>query len=122
MTQWVGWLGPVLAYKPAVVVISLGGNDFEGDAEQFRSAIGELVTRLRGGGARVLWVHPLSLPYPDRTGVRQMWKDAVGDDWFRSEHLEYKRAKDRVHTTYINYRDWALRIWPWVVAKSRESR
>jgi len=120
VTQWVAWIGPVLAYKPAVVVVSLGGNDFQGDADQFHAAIGELVTRLRGGGARVLWVQPLSLPYPDRTGVGQMWKDAVGDDWFRSEHLEYKRAKDKIHTSYVNYRDWALKLWPWVVLKSRE--
>lgn len=120
-SQWVRWIGPVIAYKPVVVVISLGGNDFQGDAELFRTAIDEMVTRLRGGGARVLWVEPLSLPYPDQTGVRQMWKDAVGEDWFRSEHLEYGRAKDGVHTSYLNYRDWAERIWPWVVLKSREA-
>jgi len=120
VTQWVAWIGPVIAYKPVVVVVSLGGNDFQGDTDQFRTDINELVIRLRAGGAKVLWVEPLSLPYPDRTGVRQMWKDAVGDDWFRSEHLEYKRAKDKIHTSYANYRDWAKKLWPWVVLKTYE--
>ncbi len=123
-TQWVreDWIEPVLKGNPDVVIISLGGNDFlRQDIDTVREAIDGIAARVRGSGARLLWVEPLSLPYPDRIGVRGMWRRVAGNDWFRSEHLYYRRASDRVHISYDNYRDWARRIWPWLVRRTQEA-
>ena len=119
--QWAQdeWLDPVLEEGADVVMVSLGGNDFQrGDADVVAASIRTITSRIRASGARLLWIEPLSLPYSDKVGVRAMWRKAAGADWFRSKHLEYGRAKDRVHTTWDNYGDWAGRIWPWFVART----
>ena len=124
-TQWVreDWIGPVLKEDPDVVMVSLGGNDFlRQDADVIREAVNGIVARVRRSGARLFWMEPLSLPYPDKAGVREMWRKATGDDWFRSEHLHYGRAPDRIHISYDNYRDWAQKIWPWLICKMRKAK
>ena len=123
VTQWIRdtWIGPVLDAKPEVVIISLGGNDFQRlDTDVVLGAVDTLVARIQSAGARVLWVEPLSLPYRDLAGVRPKWKAVMGDDWFPSEHLEYKRYSDKVHTLYSNYREWAKLIWPWLVKRTHD--
>lgn len=122
VTQWAreDWIGPALATSQAnVVLISLGGNDFQrNDVESVRSSIDKLLARIRAAGARPLWVEPLSLPFADKIGVRQMWKSAMGSDWFPSEHLQLDRAPDGIHLGGAGYKTWAQEIWPWMAGKT----
>lgn len=125
-TQWVrdDWIGPVLRVKkPQVVLVSLGGNDFQhGNKPVLQEAVDSLIAQIHAAGARLLWIEPLRLPYRDLVGARAMWKTAVGGDFFPGEELIFKRTPDGVHTSYSNYRRWAKLIWPWLVDKTHESQ
>jgi hypothetical protein len=114
------WIGPTLAQNPSVVLISLGGNDFFKDPETLRQAIDKLVDRIRAAGARPMWIEPHHLPMKEQSGVRQLWKDKMGADWFASWGLPYKKAGDNVHLFPSGYKAWAAEIWPWMSTKTHE--
>jgi lysophospholipase L1-like esterase len=121
--QWVGdseWLTDLRAWQPTVVLISLGGNDFQRQpVSQVHAAIEQLVSTLRSDGALVLWVEPLSLPFADTSGIRDAWKAAVGRaDSYPSLTFEYPRAQDGVHLMPSGYEDWAGKIWRWMSGRT----
>jgi lysophospholipase L1-like esterase len=122
VTQWQheSWIGPVLSQNPSVVLISLGGNDFFKDPATLQQAIDKLVDRIRLSGARAMWIEPHRLPMKEQSGVRQLWKDKVGADWFPSWDLPYKKAPDSIHLFPSGYQAWAREIWPWMSAKTYE--
>lgn len=104
---------------PTVVLISLGGNDFQrSDPEKVRGAIDTLVDRIMAQGARPLWISPPSMPFSDRIGVREMWRSALrrhpGAAWFATEELQIGRAPDQIHPTAAGYRELAQLIWEWM--------
>lgn len=111
---------PVLAaYKPQVVLISLGTNDFQYGAAakpKVRDAINALVSKIKDSGATPVWIDPVSMPFEDTAGVRESWK-ASGVPFFDSSGLVYKRSKDGVHLTQDGYQDWASKIWSWLLSQ-----
>ena len=116
VTQWTGpRLDAALAFNPSVVLVSLGGNDFgRGDPLNVQSSIGKLAARVRASGARLLWIAPVSLPFPDKTQTRATWLATVGGDFYPSENDTYPRAADRIHLFPSGYRDWASKVWRWM--------
>lgn len=116
--QWTGqssWLQEARAFHPTVVLVSLGGNDFQrGPVNDVHAAIEQLVARLRADVARVLWIEPLELPFADTSGIREAWRSAVGNDRYRSLEIDYPRAEDGVHLMPSGYEDWAGKIWRWM--------
>lgn len=113
------WLAPVLATSPTVVLISLGGNDFQrGNAETMRQAIETIVTKIRAAGARPAWIEPLELPFEDKLGVKQMWQAAVKGDFFPAAGIDYPRAPDGIHLFPAGYEDWATKIWRWMSVRT----
>jgi lysophospholipase L1-like esterase len=122
VVQWQqsGWIEPVLAHKPAVVLISLGGNDFSRDSAMLKKAIDSVVDRIRFSGAKPLWIEPNKLPMAEQSGVRQLWKDKMGRDWFPSWELPLEKAGDGIHLYPSGYKAWAAEIWPWMSAKTHE--
>jgi hypothetical protein len=106
-------------FDPNVVLISLGGNDMQRSPAQLKKAIDSLVAKIRGVGARALWIAPLTVPVKDTSGVREIWKKAVGDDWYDSEKLEIPRGSDGIHLAPSGYRYWAEQIWPWMATRTQ---
>jgi len=116
VTQWVrdAWLGPNLAWHPTLVLVSLGGNDFQrSDPQAVSDAIKILVAKIRLAGADPVWIDPLPLPFADKLGVRDMWK-ATGIPYFNGEAIDYPRAPDNIHLQPSGYQDWAGKIWSWL--------
>lgn len=126
VTEWAhdSWLVPQLERaKPTTVMVSLGGNDFRRfDPERVSDGIDRLVGKIRASGARLLWISPPTMPFPDRVGARAMWQQAlgttVGGDWYPTEQLDIPRQEDRVHPTIAGYQDLAETLWTWMSAQA----
>jgi lysophospholipase L1-like esterase len=122
VTEWVqpSWLKAQLQRaKPTVVMVSLGGNDFvRNDPEKVERAIASFVSTVKDSGARLLWISPPTMPFPDKVGARTMWQTAIdGDvnvDWYPTETLEIERVADRVHPTIPEYDALAGKLWQWM--------
>lgn len=122
VTQWVqpSWLKAQLhRAKPTIVMVSLGGNDFvRNDPQNVQRAIDGFVKTVDESGARLLWISPPTMPFPDKVGARTMWQTAidgeVGVDWFATEQLEIERVSDRVHPTIAEYDVLAGKLWTWM--------
>lgn len=118
--QWANdsWLGDLLkSFKPTVVLISLGTNDFlygEAAKPKVKQSVNEIVRKIRSAGAVPVWIEPVSMPFDDTAGVKDSWKSA-GIPYFSSRWLSYKRTADGIHLTQDGYRDWATRIWGWLL-------
>ncbi len=112
------WIGHVLkTYKPNVVLISLGTNDFSyGEAGKLKvkEAVRLLVKKIKASGATPVWIEPVSMPFDDTAGVKESWKE-TGIPFFGSRWLSYKRAPDGIHLTQEGYQDWATKIWTWLL-------
>jgi lysophospholipase L1-like esterase len=122
VVQWQNesWIGQTLSQKPTVVLISLGGNDFFRDPAALKGAIDKLVDRIRFSGAKPLWIEPNKLPLSEQSGVRQLWKNKMGRDWFASWDLPFEKAGDGIHLYPDGYKSWAEKIWPWASGKTHE--
>jgi lysophospholipase L1-like esterase len=117
VTQWAqdSWLLPALAsIYPTVVLVSLGANDFlRTDPANVSAGITALVSQLHAAGVRVLWIAPITEPFPDKIGVGAMWQASV-EDWYDSTKLEIPRYGDGTHATPAGYKTWAGELWPWM--------
>jgi lysophospholipase L1-like esterase len=128
VTQWAhdSWLQPQLDRAQAnVVVVSLGGNDFQRfDDENVRAGIDQFVAKVRSSGAKLRWISPPTMPFSDRVGVRDMWKQKIdgsaGIDWYPTEELVIPRAPDRVHPTIKGYKTLGKMLWQWVANAERK--
>lgn len=111
--QWDGkLLDPELAFGPTVAVISLGTNDMKMlDPVKSQSGhVASLIQKLRDAGARVAWVLPPPMPFPDK-GVREMIAAAGPDLVVHAEVLDLPRAGDQIHMTPQGYQQFADAVW-----------
>ena len=119
VTEWASdsWLRPALGLltpPPNVALVSLGANDFQrNDPANVKAGVTTLVGKLRAAGCRVLWIAPLTEPFPDDVGALAMWREAVGSDWFDSTKVDIPRTGDGIHSTPAGYAAWAEQIWMW---------
>lgn len=118
------WLAPTLATGPRFVLISLGGNDFQmGNPAALKAAVETIVSKIRAVGATPLWIEPLNLPFEDKVGARDMWKQAVGEGhWLSSEGVDFPRASDKIHLFPDGYERWAKIVWRWASRVAHEQR
>lgn len=118
---WKNHIGPVLAqYKPKVVVLSLGGNDFQfQDPALTRAGINTIVSSVRAAGATLVWLEPTIMPMPDNGGVRKMWQEMVDEGlvtkfpWLSLEPLP--RVSDNIHLTTAGYKTSTDAIGKWLL-------
>lgn len=114
--QWAKqpWLSQVIALlRPTLILVSLGTNDMllqEPSVEKL--ALAQLTDTLRRSGARIAWVAPPKMPFPDR-GVRSMI-DKTGLSVFSSDALVIPRGPDGIHPTAGGYAGWAGALWAWL--------
>lgn len=117
VTEWTGpRLSTALSRRPHVVLVSLGGNDFQrADTEHVRAAVALLAERVRGAGARLVWIGPPTMPFADAAGVREMWRAVVpaADRW-DLEGAAIARAPDEIHPTASEYERLAGELWRWL--------
>jgi len=126
VTEWGqdAWLGAQLErVRPTIVVMSMGGNDFQRfDPERVKAAIERVVARVEASGARFLWISPPTMPFDDRIDVRGMWSKTLSRHpaaaIFPTHTLTIPRVEDRVHPTQSANRDLARRLWLWIVRQS----
>lgn len=122
VTQWAKdqRLVPVLALHPTAVLVSLGANDFgRNDQANVFASINALVTKVRAAGARILWIEPLTMPFPDKLGVVPAWKASVGEDYYPGSQLDIPRAGDKIHPTPAGYATFAEKVWRWAAGRLR---
>ena len=120
VVQWVqdSWLQPVLDHNPSIVLVSLGANDFgRNDRDNVAASIRTLVGKVRAAKARLIWIEPLTMPFPDKIGVVEAWKAVVGDDWYPSYDLYIPRSPDHIHPTGAGYATFADKVWHFMANK-----
>lgn len=114
--QWArdGWIGSALAaFRPTLVLISLGANDFKGSPashQAVRAAASKIVEGIKSVGAEAVWIDPLRMPFDDTANARGAWR-ASGAKVFDSSQLDFKRAPDGIHLSPAGYQGWAEQIW-----------
>lgn len=122
VTEWDqdAWLGQQLRRaQPTVVIMSMGGNDFQRlDAERVKPAIERVIARVEASGAQFLWISPPTMPFADRIDVRGMWADTLADHattaTFPAHELDIPRVADRVHPTRTANHQLARQLWTWM--------
>lgn len=102
-----------------VVLVSLGGNDFQhGDPSAVDAAIGDLLARIASAGAAVRWIAPPTLPFDDTAGARALWRHWLGRDpwtgYYPTDEVRYPVAPDGIHPTARGYAELAAAIWRWL--------
>lgn len=110
--QWASqpWLAGDLTLAPTFVLVSLGTNDMKlFDPALETPFLKALVAKLRATGARLVWILPPVMPFPDK-GVLAMIA-ATGMPLFHSEALVLPRGSDQIHPTSVGYAGWAGAIW-----------
>ena len=119
--QWArnGWLAEALAQaRPALVLVSLGTNDMETQGDR-TDDIRAILDRVRGAGARMVWVEPPTMPtLRDRAGVRVALHATIRpESLFPGPSVPIQRAKDQIHATPQGYADLSAALWSWVKAR-----
>lgn len=113
--QWANqaWLANAIAtFRPTVILVSLGTNDMKlKDPSVQKPYLIKLATMLRGSGARVVWIAPPTMPFPDH-GVQALVR-SVGFPTFGSDALTIPRTSDGIHPTPVGYAGFAGSVWRW---------
>lgn len=114
--QWANqpWLASVVAsFRPTVILVSLGTNDMKlaDPATTQKPFLIRLAALLRGTGARVVWIAPPTMPFPDK-GVQALIRTS-GFPVFGSEALTIPRTSDGIHPTAAGYAGFAGSVWRW---------
>ena len=93
-------------YKPDLIVVSLGTNDMRGDRSP-QSSIEKISNKLINTGAKVVWLIPPSMPFPDR-GIRDfIYQLPKRVNKLKCDDSILERSKDKIHFTQKGYSEWA---------------
>lgn len=113
INQWNSqpWLANDLSLAPPkFILVSLGTNDMKlFDANTEKSALNNLITKMKATKATIVWILPPTMPFPDN-GILKMIM-ATGLPVFHSEALSIPRGSDKIHPTVAGYAGWAGAIW-----------
>lgn len=114
MSYWLGQGGLasiVASFRPDVVLVCLGTNDSKTNytTEQLTDQLQRVLATASSTGAKVAWILPPKLPFPERVGplVR-----AAGVPFFDSAQLDLPQA-DGIHPTGAGFAAWNEAIWRW---------
>lgn len=106
------YIAPDLGFAPTVVVLSLGTNDmnmFDPTAQQ-AGHVASLLAKIRGAGARIVWIIPPTMPFSDK-GVRAMVEGSGADELVHGELLDLPRGADQIHMTPSGYQAFSDAVW-----------
>lgn len=107
----------VVAFKPTLVLVSLGTNDeyLSGDAvKRQRPYLEQLLNRLEGAKSDYVWIGPPTLP-KSTNGVTALLQARVPSaNYFPSHTLTIPRGPDQLHPTAKGYAGWAGALWQWL--------
>ena len=112
MGRWIGdaQVSAALAsFQPTLVLVCLGTNDSKGNTPDATLAAQVVKMRdwLGAGGAKVVWILPPKLPFPERVGKAVI---AAGIESFPSATLPIPQP-DGIHTSGRGYAGWAEHVW-----------
>jgi len=116
--QWarMGWLDTELeSFHPTLVLVSLGTNDEAlgaGAVARQEPFVDELLEKLHGSGAEIVWIGHPSLPF-EENGVADLIESKV-PFYFRSTELDIPRSPDGLHPNAAGYAGWSGAIWRWL--------
>lgn len=107
-------------FKPTLVLVSLGTNDaYTGiTIESQMESMDELLDKLEGVGAEVVWIGAPALPetyygnHPNEEMLEAIRSEAPY--YFESHKLEIPRGPDELHPTSGGYGGWAGAVWEWL--------
>lgn len=96
-------------FNPHLVLVSLGTNDSKGNTPDATLAeqVGQMKTWLTSTGAKLVWILPPKLPFPERVSPAVK---AAGIEGFPSAALPIPQP-DGIHTSGRGYAGWAEHIW-----------
>lgn len=103
------------AFKPTLVLVSLGTNDeyMTGDAVgRQQPYLTQLLARLKD--ATVVWIGPPTLPKPSNGIVGMLQARLPASHYFPSQTLTIPRGPDQIHPTAKGYAGWAGALWQWL--------
>lgn len=109
--------GKLVAFKPTLVLVSLGTNDeyLSADAAaKEKPALEALVALIQQSGAELGWIGPPTLPRPTNGTVAMIQSVVRESAYFHSERFVIPRAGDQLHPTVKGYAGWAGSIWAWL--------
>jgi len=107
----------IAAFRPTLVLISLGTNDAymmggASTAEKQRLRLKELLFMIKASGADYVWIGPPALPDAKNPAVLAMIRDEVPSSrYYHSERLALPRGPDGLHPTIKGYAGWAGALW-----------
>jgi hypothetical protein len=102
-----GLEGKILAYKPTVILIVLGTNEWNGVGSATKLRILKLHNRIEKLGIKTLWVTP---PVAKSTPFYEMVHDVYGEMVYDSRFLDVPRGHDHIHPTMQGYIRWTCDI------------
>ena len=115
MSHWLGQgglAGIVAAFQPDVVLVCLGTNDSKTNYTdaQLTEHVQRILATAGATGAKVGWILPPRLPFPDRVGpiVR-----ATGGPAFESATLDGLQQADGIHPSGAGFAKWNEAVWAW---------
>jgi len=106
------------SFQPTLVLVSLGTNDeyMTGSDVPARQApyLEQLLLRLQGAGAEVVWIGPPRLPRATNGVVPLIKRTVPKSHYFASDRLSIPRGPDGLHPTLKGYVGWAGAVWKWL--------
>lgn len=106
------------AFRPTLVLVSLGTNDeyLTGDAVRRQAPyLDQLLQRLTVAGAEVVWIGPPTLPKAASNGIVALIQSKVAaSQYFPSQTLQIPRGPDQLHPSAKGYAAWAGALWQWL--------
>jgi hypothetical protein len=116
-----GTLPQLKASKPDVVLVSLGGNNFDMSPSRYRQTVDKLLSATKDIGAQVIWVGPTTSSSSKATKTEKRHKKTheMLAEYLPSKSVYYidNRAftaggwgKDGVHYPSSFYKKWAQRV------------
>jgi hypothetical protein len=107
---WLGYSGleeKILAYKPTIILIVLGTNEWNGVGSSTKLRILKIHNRLEKLGIKTLWITP---PVAKSTQFYEMVHDVYGERVYDSRFLDVPRGRDHIHPTMQGYIRWTSDI------------
>lgn len=94
-------------YKPNLVLIALGTNEWNGVGSATKMRIHKIYNKFQAIGIQSVWITP---PVKKATQFNSMVLDVYGDSAYDSSDLNVPRGSDKVHPTLKGYTTWAKDI------------
>jgi hypothetical protein len=98
-------------FQPTYIIICLGGNElFVKDLKQRDSYIKTIIQTI--DTIPYVWIGPPN--WKEDTGINDLIKTNASDKFFLSKNLDFRRADDGMHPTYVSAAKWLDSVAFWM--------